>query len=102
VPPQKGFCDSEPISFASATRMAPHSWSAPQHVLARELTEASRFYFVHSYCVTCESPADALALCTYGSEFAAAIASGAVAGVQFHPEKSHRFGLQLLKNFATA
>jgi glutamine amidotransferase len=77
-------------------------WSAPQHVLARELTEASRFYFVHSYCVTCESPADALALCTYGSEFAAAIASGAVAGVQFHPEKSHRFGLQLLKNFATA
>jgi glutamine amidotransferase len=77
-------------------------WTAPQHMLARELTHDSRFYFVHSYCVTCESPVDALGLCTYGSEFAAAIASGAVAGVQFHPEKSHRFGLQLLKNFATA
>jgi glutamine amidotransferase len=77
-------------------------WTAPHHVLAQELAQDSRFYFVHSYCVTCESPADALALCTYGSEFAAAIASGPVAGVQFHPEKSHRFGLQLLKNFATA
>ena len=52
--------------------------------------------------VICESPADSLAVCTYGEEFSAAIANRNVAGVQFHPEKSHRFGLQLLGNFASA
>jgi imidazole glycerol-phosphate synthase subunit HisH len=77
------------------------TWLIPAHPLARNLLEGSRFYFVHSFRVTCESAANALAVCTYGEEFAAAIVSGNVAGVQFHPEKSHRFGLQLLSNFAT-
>ncbi len=74
-------------------------WSLPGHPLARGLDE-SRFYFVHSYCVTCDAPRNMLASCSYGIEFAAAICSGNIAGVQFHPEKSHRFGLQLLGNFA--
>lgn len=78
------------------------SWLIPGHPLARELLEGSRFYFVHSFRVTCESASNTLAVCTYGEEFAAAIVSDNVAGVQFHPEKSHRFGLQLLSNFATA
>ena len=77
-------------------------WLLPEHPLASRLTEGSRFYFVHSFRVACESEANCLALCTYGEEFAAAIVDGNVAGVQFHPEKSHRFGLQLLKNFTTA
>jgi glutamine amidotransferase len=76
-------------------------WVLPEHPLARRLTEEGRFYFVHSFRVSCESAANTLAVCTYGEEFAAAIAAGNVAGVQFHPEKSHRFGLQLLNNFAT-
>jgi len=75
-------------------------WLMPQHPLARQLGTASRFYFVHSFRVICASRANALAECTYGDDFAAAIVSGAIAGVQFHPEKSHRFGLQLLGNFA--
>lgn len=78
------------------------SWLIPGHPLARELRDRSRFYFVHSFRVSCESAANTLAVCTYGEEFAAAIVSDNVAGVQFHPEKSHRFGLQLLGNFATA
>jgi glutamine amidotransferase len=77
-------------------------WSAPGHPLARELTHANRFYFVHSFRVICESPENSLASCGYGGEFSAAIVNGNLAGVQFHPEKSHRFGLQLLRNFATS
>jgi glutamine amidotransferase len=77
-------------------------WTLPEHPLSRNLLDDSRFYFVHSFRVTCSSPADSLAVCTYGEEFSAAIASRNVAGVQFHPEKSHRFGLQLLGNFASA
>ena len=72
------------------------------HPLSRNLLDGIRFYFVHSFRVICESPAESLAVCTYGGEFSAAIVDGNVAGVQFHPEKSHRFGLQLLGNFATA
>jgi imidazole glycerol-phosphate synthase subunit HisH len=77
-------------------------WTLPEHPLSRNLLHDNRFYFVHSFRVTCGSPADSLAVCNYGEEFSAAIASRNVAGVQFHPEKSHRFGLQLLGNFAAA
>ena len=77
-------------------------WLIRDHPLANGLTGDSRFYFVHSFRVTCEAAANSLALCTYGEEFAAAIVEQNVAGVQFHPEKSHRFGLQLLSNFSTA
>lgn len=77
-------------------------WSATEHPLAKELTNDSRFYFVHSFRVICESPANSLAVCTYGGEFSAAIVRGNIAGVQFHPEKSHRFGLRLLGNFASS
>jgi glutamine amidotransferase len=77
-------------------------WMLPHHPLARNLTAECRFYFVHSFRAVCESTENLLAACTYGGEFAAAIVGGNIAGVQFHPEKSHRFGLQLLNNFATA
>jgi imidazole glycerol-phosphate synthase subunit HisH len=76
-------------------------WMQPEHPLASALSDDCRFYFVHSFRVICESPANSLAVCAYGGDFAAAIVSGSIAGVQFHPEKSHRFGLQLLNNFAT-
>ena len=75
-------------------------WGDRHHPLAEGLTEECRFYFVHSFRVLCESPENSLAACTYGGEFSAAIIHGNIAGVQFHPEKSHRFGLQLLGNFA--
>ena len=61
--------------------------------------EAERFYFVHSYYVRTADPSDAAALCQYGSEFVASFESGNLFGVQFHPEKSHLFGMALLRKF---
>lgn len=68
--------------------------------LFRDLSERARFYFVHSYYVECENEKDVLATCTYGIEFTCAVQHENIYGVQFHPEKSHKFGMQVLKNFA--
>jgi cyclase len=59
----------------------------------------SRFYFVHSYQVFCDDPENVLAVTTYGHEFHSAIIRDHIMGVQFHPEKSHKFGYRLLSNF---
>jgi imidazole glycerol-phosphate synthase subunit HisH len=59
----------------------------------------SRFYFVHSYHIACQDPADRLTETTYGIPFTSSVQHGNILGAQFHPEKSHRFGLQLLRNF---
>jgi imidazole glycerol-phosphate synthase subunit HisH len=59
-----------------------------------------RFYFVHSYYVECDDSALGTLRTTYGLTYAAALQCGNVYGVQFHPEKSHRFGMRLLENFA--
>ena len=56
-------------------------------------------YFLHSYRVKCDDPADVLATCNYGGEFACIIQHGNLWGVQFHPEKSQGYGLTLLRNF---
>jgi glutamine amidotransferase len=58
-----------------------------------------RFYFDHSYYFVPQEEADCVGTTTYGLQFAAAISKGLLFGVQFHPEKSHRFGLRLLRNF---
>jgi glutamine amidotransferase len=60
----------------------------------------ARFYFLHSYYFECEDPAHVAATAHYGARYACAVSAGHVHGVQFHPEKSHHFGMQLLKNFA--
>ena len=70
------------------------------HPLTVGLENDARFYFVHSYFMLPADPADVLLKANYGSGFAAAVARGNLAGVQFHPEKSHRFGKQLLSAFA--
>ncbi|WP_325065420.1 imidazole glycerol phosphate synthase subunit HisH [Parerythrobacter jejuensis] len=59
-----------------------------------------RFYFLHSYHFVPESPEDALAQSTYGIDFTCALRKGNVFGTQFHPEKSHHWGVSLLANFA--
>ncbi len=68
------------------------------HSLLAEL-DNPRFYFVHSYYVRCESQHDVLAVSQHGHEFCAAISKDNILGTQFHPEKSHRFGMRLLENF---
>jgi len=58
-----------------------------------------RFYFVHTYHLVCADQQDELASSSYGYEFTAAIERGNILGVQFHPEKSHKYGMALLRNF---
>ncbi|WP_284036363.1 imidazole glycerol phosphate synthase subunit HisH [Neobacillus sp. 114] len=64
------------------------------------LTPLQRYYFVHSYHAVCDSEENVLMRCDYGYSFAAAVKKGNIYGVQFHPEKSHKFGMELLSNFA--
>jgi len=73
----------------------------PGHKLFADFAPESRFYFLHSYYFDAEDKADVVATTDYGFQFDCIISKGNVHGVQCHPEKSHRFGAQLLKNFAT-
>ncbi len=66
------------------------------------LEENSRFYFVHSYFVDCVNPEDKLTTTQYGHDFVSAFEHNNLIGVQFHPEKSHRFGISLFKNFLSS
>ena len=58
-----------------------------------------RFYHVHKYRAVCDRPQDVLATAVYGTTFTTAMQRGNIYGVQFHPEKSHRFGLALMRRF---
>jgi glutamine amidotransferase len=84
--PHMGWCDVKP--------------EQPQHALLGQLEQDARFYFVHSYHMAPTHSSDILLKSSYGQEFAAAVAHNNLFGVQFHPEKSHRYGKQLLAAFA--
>jgi glutamine amidotransferase len=84
----------------------PHmGWSvvAPsrESPLFNDLDARARFYFVHSYHLVCADSTDVLATARYGVEFTAMVHRDNVWGAQFHPEKSHRYGMTLLRNFAS-
>lgn len=78
-----------------------HAVATHDDPLMAGLDDESRFYFVHSYKVVPASDADALAMTNYGGPFASMIRSENVMGAQFHPEKSHAFGMRVLSNFAS-
>ena len=69
------------------------------HPLWKDIEDGSRFYFVHSYYVKSEQSEVVSGVCRYGKTFDVALARDNVFAVQFHPEKSSKAGLQLLKNF---
>jgi len=109
VVPGLGWIGGEVVKFrqppAGAAICVPHmGWNTVQPSgdpgLFRDLDERSRFYFLHSYLFQCARAELASAQTTYGAPFACAVHDGNIHGVQFHPEKSHRAGIQLLKNFA--
>lgn len=70
-----------------------------KHPLCNDLCEKSRFYFVHSYYAKCSKPENILMKTQFGRPFDSAIHNNNIMGVQFHPEKSHKFGMKLFKNF---
>jgi imidazole glycerol-phosphate synthase subunit HisH len=94
-----------PNEFEGGKLRVPHmGWNtlerAKETKTLPSLGKADRYYFVHSYFVHPDDPADVLTRTTYGTTFASGISHDNVSGVQFHPEKSHRFGLKLLSDFA--
>jgi glutamine amidotransferase len=70
------------------------------HPVTADLPAEQRYYFVHSYCVQVDDPAQSLLKAHHGITFDAGIQNGNILGVQFHPEKSHRFGKELMARFA--
>lgn len=91
------------VRDGSALRVPHMGWNnvelTKDDPLLRALPQNPRFYFVHSYYVACDDPADVLLWATYGVRFAAAVRRGNIWGTQFHPEKSHKFGLALMQSF---
>jgi glutamine amidotransferase len=73
----------------------------PEHPLFQNFEAEPRFYFLHSYYFECENPEHVAATADYGHGFDCVVSNGNIHGVQCHPEKSHHFGAQLLKNFGT-
>lgn len=109
IEPGLGWIDAETRRFPTIDRSGykiPHmGWNVAkptcQHPLFNGFDTLPRFYFVHSFNMQCDSEESVLSLTTHGLEFASGIVKDNIVGVQFHPEKSHRFGMQLLKNFAS-
>ena len=105
-----GLIPAETLSFNKAfdvkeiNERIPHmGWNdirvEQENDLTKNLIESSRFYFVHSYYVKCSNKENCLMTSNYGFDFASAIVKNNVFGVQFHPEKSHKYGKKLISNF---
>jgi glutamine amidotransferase len=92
--------------FEDESIRVPHmGWNAVRQAAPSPLLEGMypepRFYFVHSYHVECDDPGDVILTTQYGYPFASGIGRRNIFGVQFHPEKSHKFGMRLLQQFAS-
>jgi glutamine amidotransferase len=102
-----GWIDAEVKKFELSdfpTLKIPHmGWNeveiSSQNPLCDELYENARFYFVHSFYVACYKKENILMRTQFGRPFDSAIHNNNIMGVQFHPEKSHKFGMKLFKNF---
>lgn len=96
--------DNVRFNFENSDLKIPHmGWDIVEfkqkNSLLKNLQGQQRYYFVHSYHAKCDSKENILMTCDYGYEFAAAVVRENIIGVQFHPEKSHDFGMALLQNF---
>jgi len=106
--PGLGWIDAEvrrfPQDINGQTAQLPHmGWNSISPTSGKKILEAldceSRFYFLHSYYVSCNNVDDVIATTEYGIEFASCINHKNIFGIQFHPEKSHSNGVRLLSNF---
>jgi glutamine amidotransferase len=104
-----GWIEAETVRFPSSTpdvaklRIPHMGWNhavpAKSDALIHDLPEEMRFYFVHSYHVVCANKSDELLTTTYGIPFTSALSKANIWGTQFHPEKSHTFGMRIIHNF---
>jgi glutamine amidotransferase len=94
----------DPSLLKQSTRLPHMGWNdvlpIKTNPLLKNLESQARFYFLHSYYFDCNQPNDCIAVADYGINFTCAVNHEHIYGVQFHPEKSHHFGIQLLKNFS--
>lgn len=104
-----GWIDADARQFDTSrlhdSLRVPHmGWADTEYSAMSTLFSGSvdtpRFYYVHSYHIVCDNESDELCHATHGYRFVAGIQKENILGVQFHPEKSHRFGKQILANFA--
>lgn len=98
-----GWIDAQVKKFNSKT--LPHmGWNdvmpKTNNKLFMNLENDSKYYFLHSYYLECNNKEDCLAESNYGKIFVCAVNHENIYGVQFHPEKSHKYGIQLLNNYA--
>jgi glutamine amidotransferase len=99
-----GWINGETIKFVSDKYKVPHmGWNTVNIKKYSKLFEGMdgeiRFYFVHSYYVKCSDAEDTLTTTYYINEFVSSFERNNIIGVQFHPEKSHKFGMQIFRNF---
>jgi imidazole glycerol-phosphate synthase subunit HisH len=105
--PGLGWIDARTVkfNFSNNSLKIPHmGWNTVSvkrgSPLIGDLPEEPRFYFVHSYYVSCAQGSDVLTTTYYGTDFHSIIQHDNIFGAQFHPEKSHKFGMKILENFA--
>tara|TARA_B100000768_G_C11270573_1_gene373229 strand:+ start:305 stop:928 length:624 start_codon:yes stop_codon:yes gene_type:complete len=102
-----GLIDADVVKFSkdSSNKLKiPHmGWSyvdiVKDTILTSGLLKNPRYYFVHSYFVKCNDKSDILMSCNHGDDFTACFVKENIMGCQFHPEKSHKFGIDLFQNF---
>jgi glutamine amidotransferase len=105
--PGLGWLDAEVVRFRGEGLKVPHvGWNTVRPARREGLFEGAgaepRFYFVHAFHLRAGPGAEVLGTTVHGAPFPSAVGAGNLLGVQFHPEKSHRFGMALLRNFAMA
>ena len=94
----KGECKK--FRFVDKSLKIPHmGWNVASPITNELCDNDSRFYFVHSYYVKCDEKDNIMLKTNYGMEFVSGVSKDNIFGVQFHPEKSHKYGMDLMKKF---
>ena len=106
--PGLGWIDASARRFAfsvdSGLKVPHMGWnrviiSKPDALVSSDSQIERRFYFVHSYYVSCAHEEDVILVCHHGHDFVAGFHRDNIWGLQFHPEKSHKFGMEIFRRF---
>jgi glutamine amidotransferase len=106
--PGLGWIDAITVRFSFSDNLnlkIPHmGWNTTtlhkENLLFEEMHPDARFYFVHSYHIVCHDSTDILSTTHYGYDFVSSIQKNNIYGTQFHPEKSHKYGMKIFENFS--